>query len=138
MAGVEAVRRECDPGDLVRLIGNVARESSRTNARDERFAADADRVDPNHGDRFGDCASWSMASQLTRSNLAIRAFDQTHGRGGMIALGPMGGRRHRESDNEAHAVGREVRGYRSAAANQSSAALGGTTAAVAKERSQVR
>ena len=53
---------------------SVARESSRVGARHERFAADADRVDRNHGDRFGDGASWSMASQLTRSTLAIHAF----------------------------------------------------------------
>jgi hypothetical protein len=52
-------------------IGAVARESSRADARDERFDADADRVDRNHGDRFGYRASRSMASQLTRSTLAI-------------------------------------------------------------------
>jgi hypothetical protein len=50
----------------------VARESSRAGVRDECFAAHADRVDRNHGDRFGDVASRSMASQLTRSTLAIR------------------------------------------------------------------
>ena len=52
----------------------VARESSRAGVRDECFAVDADRVDRNYGDRFGDGASRSMVSQLTRSTLAIHAF----------------------------------------------------------------
>ena len=45
----------------------MARESSRVGARDERFAADADRVDRIRGDRFGDRANRSRASQLTRA-----------------------------------------------------------------------
>ena len=45
----------------------MARESSRVGARDERFAADAARVDRIRGDRFGDGASRSRASQLTRA-----------------------------------------------------------------------
>jgi hypothetical protein len=62
------------PAGMALTIQIVARESSRVGVRDECFAADADRVDRNHGDRFGHGASRSMASQLTRSTLAIHAF----------------------------------------------------------------
>jgi hypothetical protein len=52
-------------------IAYVARESSPVCVRDERFAADADRVDRIRGDRFGDGANRSRASQLTRATPAI-------------------------------------------------------------------
>jgi hypothetical protein len=66
----------------------LARESSRVHARDERFAADADRVDRIRGDRFGDGANRSRASQLTRATPAIRATESRGRPSSTIDPGP--------------------------------------------------
>ena len=70
--------RESSPvADLA--IACVARESSPVGARDERFAADADRVDRIRGDRFSDGANRPKASQLPKATPAIRT-NQSRGR----------------------------------------------------------
>jgi hypothetical protein len=91
----------------------VARESSRAGVRDERFAADADRVDRNPGDRFGDCASRSRASQLTSATAAIRASRSHAWPRRDDRSWTRGGRCHWDSNSEAHAVGLELHDYRS-------------------------
>ena len=65
--------RQHHPANRQRTLAFVARESSRVGARDERFGAEANRMDRIRGDRFGDGANPSRAGQLTRAAPAIRA-----------------------------------------------------------------
>jgi hypothetical protein len=88
------------PGHATQIDGTtatVARESSRVGGRDERFAAAAGRVDRIGGDRFGDGANRSRASQLTRATPAVRA-NQSRGRPSpTIDPGPRGRPTRREA-----------------------------------------
>jgi hypothetical protein len=68
----------------------VASESSRLGARDERFAADAGRVDRIRGDRFGDGANRSRASQLTRDTPRSARTNHADGRAPTLDPGPRG------------------------------------------------
>jgi hypothetical protein len=109
----------------------VARESSPVGERDERFAADADRADRIRGDRFGDGANRSGASQLTRATPAIRA-NQSRGRPSPDDRPrPEGSADAQRSNSAADAAGLEQLGLCIAGLKQPSARRGETTEAVA-------
>ena len=111
----------------------MARESSRVGARGECFAADADRVDRIRGDRFGDGAGRSRASQLTRATPAIRA-NQSRGRPSPNDRpGPEGSADAQTTNSAADAAGLEQLGLCIAGLKRPPARRGGTTEAVAKE-----
>ena len=77
-------------GGLGPTMQIVASESSRLGARDERFAADAGRVDRIRGDRFGDGANRSRASQLTRDTPRSARTNHADGRAPTLDPGPRG------------------------------------------------
>ena len=111
---------------------NVARESSRVGARDERFAAGADRVDRIRGDRFGDGANQLRTSQLTRADSQSARTNHADGRAPTIDPGPSGSADAWRSNSAADAAGLEQLGLCIAGVKQPSARRSETTEAVAK------